>query len=1055
MVSGNFKRPTDTVRRLRAVLLASSALCLASALPAAAQDATWSSTPGSGDYNTAANWTPAAVPTGTASFGLSGVTALSFSANATVGGWTFNALSSAYSFTTSHFLTFTGDGIVINGGSAAITNSSFLSFFNTSTAGSATITNNGSIYLHDNSTAGNANIVNNNVVQFIDASMAGSATIANNGSMYFYNNSTAGRASITNTDTLQFNNSSTAGSASIVNTGSVLFNDSSTAGSASIVNNFGNLSFYNSSKAGSASITSNGNLNFYNTSTADAATITNTDTVQFFSSSTAGNASIVNNSGPILFLDSSKAGTARIINNSGSVEFNDTSSAENATITNNASLTFNFSSTAGSAAITNNSQLLFTANSTAGNATITNTNQLTFDSNTTAGNAIITNSGNVLFDGDSTPGNAQLINTAPGAVINFFSPGPASDGKISAGSIAGNGRFDLNDEELTVGGNNLSTNVTGVLTGTGIATGNSLIKIGTGTLTLSGTNIYTGATEVNGGTLAVNGSIAASSGVTVNSGGTLGGTGTVGNTTIMSGGALAPGNSIGTLTVSGNLTFNSGTTYAVEVSPSAADRTNVSGIATLTGATVQAIALPGSFRAQTYTILNATGGFGGTQFAGITTSGSFAPGARNPHLTYDTTNVFLVLDPGTIVLPQGASANQSSVAGAINAAVERGATPPAGFDALLNMSGTQLGNALGQASGQPGASTAQAGFAATGQFINGVFDGAFGDGPGQGGAVGFAQEEDTANAFAARRQVSREAKDAYAAVTPRDRRAPSFEQRWNVWATAYGGNGRVNGDTTVGTSTTTSRVFGTVAGALYHFAPDTQAGFALGGAGSSFDIANGFGGGRADAFNAAVYARHMWGAAYVAGLLGYSWQDTTTDRIVTISGTDRLHASFQAQALAARLEGGWRHATPMAGITPYAALQTTSFYLPSYGETAALGSNAFALNYAAKNVTATRSELGAKFDKAMLVQGGVVTLKARTAWVHDWNTDRSATAIFQTLPGATFTVNGAQPAANAALVSSSAEMKWHNGWSLAANIDGEFSRTTASYTGTGSVKYTW
>jgi uncharacterized protein with beta-barrel porin domain len=212
---------------------------------------------------------------------------------------------------------------------------------------------------------------------------------------------------------------------------------------------------------------------------------------------------------------------------------------------------------------------------------------------------------------------------------------------------------------------------------------------------------------------------------------------------------------------------------------------------------------------------------------------------------------------------------------------------------------------------------------------------------------------------------------------------------------------------------------------------------------------------RADAFNAAVYARHNIGAAYVAGLLGYSWQDTTTDRTVTISGTDRLHASFKAQALAARLEGGWRYATPMVGITPYAAVQTTSFYLPSYGETATLGSDAFALNYAARTTTATRGEFGAKFDKAMLVQGGVVTLKAKAAWVHDWNTDRSATAIFQTLPGATFTVNGAEPAANAALVSLSTEMKWHNGWSLAANVDGEFSRATATYAGTGSVRYAW
>src|SRR5438477_6657366 len=75
------------VRRWLASLLASSALCMA-ALPAAAQDATWLLAPGSGDFNTAANWTPGTVPTGTAFFGTSGVTAVSFSAGTTVGGWT-------------------------------------------------------------------------------------------------------------------------------------------------------------------------------------------------------------------------------------------------------------------------------------------------------------------------------------------------------------------------------------------------------------------------------------------------------------------------------------------------------------------------------------------------------------------------------------------------------------------------------------------------------------------------------------------------------------------------------------------------------------------------------------------------------------------------------------------------------------------------------------------------------------------------------------------------------------------------------------------------------
>ncbi|MDO9412062.1 MAG: autotransporter domain-containing protein [Pseudolabrys sp.] len=573
-----------------------------------------------------------------------------------------------------------------------------------------------------------------------------------------------------------------------------------------------------------------------------------------------------------------------------------------------------------------------------------------------------------------------------------------------------------------------------------IISGAGTVRVEAGTTSLTANNTYTGATTVDGGTLAVNGSIASSVLTTVNTGGALGGTGTVGATTIASGGTLAPGNSIGTLSVNGALTFNAGSTYAVEVSRTAADRTNVTGTATLSGATVNAVALPGSFRGQTYTILNATGGLGGTQFAGLTGS-SFAPGARNPHLTYDANNVFLVLDAGTIQLPGGIGGNQSGVAGGINNAVENGGTPPAGFDVLLDVTGAQLTNALGQVSGQPGASTAQTSLAATGQFINGVLDSAVGDGEGQGGALGYAQAP----------KISREAKDAYAAVTPRDRIA-TFDARWNVWASVYGGNSRVAGDATAGTSTTTSRTFGTAAGASYRFTPDTQAGFALGGAGANFSLDGGFGSGKADIFNAALYARHTIGAAYVAGLLGYSWQDTTTDRNVL---GEQLHASFKAQALSGRLEGGWRFATPSLGITPYAALQTTTFYLPAYGETATSSPGIFALNYEPKTITATRGELGAKFDKAMLVKGGTVTLKAKAAWAHDWNTDRAATAVFQALPGSTFTVNGAQPSANAALLSLGAEMTWHNGWSFAGSVDGEFSRTTASYAGKGRVRYAW
>ena len=63
--------------------------------------------------------------------------------------------------------------------------------------------------------------------------------------------------------------------------------------------------------------------------------------------------------------------------------------------------------------------------------------------------------------------------------------------------------------------------------------------------------------------------------------------------------------------------LTSAAAYIVEVSPTQADRTNVTGTATLAG-TVQAVFGPGSYIARTYTILSAAGGRSGT-FGSLTT----------------------------------------------------------------------------------------------------------------------------------------------------------------------------------------------------------------------------------------------------------------------------------------------------------------------------------------------------------------------------------------------------------------------------------------------------
>lgn len=214
---------------------------------------------------------------------------------------------------------------------------------------------------------------------------------------------------------------------------------------------------------------------------------------------------------------------------------------------------------------------------------------------------------------------------------------------------------------------------------------------------------------------------------------------------------------------------------------------------------------------------------------------------------------------------------------------------------------------------------------------------------------------------------------------------------------------------------------------------------------------------------AGVYSSTRWNAGYFSAALASAWHRVATDRTVTIAGTDRLTGDFDARALGARLEGGWRFEPPggllgPAGlsVTPYAALQLQSVHTDAYAERATVGSNAFALAYTAQAATDTRSELGAWADtRRALENGNLLTLRGRTAWVHDFNPDRSINAVFQVLPGAAFTVNGAAAPRNAALTSAVAELKLRNGVVLSGRFDGEFGSHSSTYAGTGTVRYAW
>ena len=854
--------------------------------------------------------------------------------------------------------------------------------------------------------------------------------------------------------------------------------NANTTGITSITNDFGAFlpgltTFLNATSAGTIAITNIhggetdfGILGSTDTATAAHATIMNKfgGVTTFNAMTTAGNATITNQShGSTIFFDNSSAGNATITNNSFSSVFGfpiglgffDNSNAGTATITNNGSIAFGFpggfdTASAGQANITNNSggRLQFDAFATAGKATITTNNggAVAFFDASSAGHATITtNSGGATFFFDNSTGlNAQFITNGTGFVDFSGSLGPNSDGRISAGSIAGSGTYYIGaGNTLTVGSNNLSTAVSGVIADffCGCSPGpGSLEKVGTGTLTLSGINTYTGTTTVFGGVLDVEGSIASSFLTTVNAGGALGGAGIVGNTVIAPGGIFVPGNGPpgSSMTVAGNLAFQSGALYLVTLNSTASTFAHVTGNATLAG-TVGAAFLPGSEVMKQYMILTANGGVSGG-FAG---AGLAAPsGGLVATLSYDPTHAYLnfAVDFGAV---PGLNVNQRNVGTALTNFFNANGGIPVSF-ATLTPGG------LTQASGELATGSQQATFDAMNLFL-GLLTDPFVAGRGAGPTTGASAP----TGYASTQNVGA-ARDAYAMFTKAPL-AQTYDPRWSVWASGFGGSQTTDGNAAVGSNTSTSSVFGTAVGADYIFSPRTVAGFALAGGGTNFSVA-GSGSGHSDLFQAGAFVRHTVGPAYISAALAYGWQDITTNRTVTVAGTDQLRAQFNANAFSGRLEGGYRFVAPWVGgigITPYAAAQFTTFDLPAYAEHAIAGSNAFALGYNAKDVTDTRSELGIRTDKSFGMPDGILTLRGRLAWAHDYNPDRSIAATFQTLPGASFVVNGAAQASDSALVTASVEKHWLNGWSAAATFEGEFSDVTRSYAGKGVVRYQW
>jgi outer membrane autotransporter protein len=495
---------------------------------------------------------------------------------------------------------------------------------------------------------------------------------------------------------------------------------------------------------------------------------------------------------------------------------------------------------------------------------------------------------------------------------------------------------------------------------------------------------------------------------------------------------------VGTITVNGNLLFNPGSLYLVEVFGNTADRTNVTGTATLAG-TVAAVNTGGNLT-NTYTILSAAGGVTGT----FNTLAPFGfPSFLTPSLSYTANTVQLNLTSGISNTP-GLTGNEAAVAATLDASFNRGlGTLPA----LFGLTVAQLPAAMDALSGEGISGTQETAFGADRMFISTMMaQGAFWR---NGEAI-----DVNGVAYAATTPL------AYAPVLKAPPKAPlAFEPRWRAWATAYDGIWHLNGEAGIGSDNLRHATGGFAGGFDYQFAPDMLAGVAMGGSSSTFSVPSRLTSGHLEGGHLGAYGVKTWGSFYAAGAVSVSaFHNDTSRTIAGVGPTEFATGSFGSDLISGRLEVGSRYTFGWLAATPFAAVQVSELWQSGFAETGLPppGAGVLGLTENAVRATSLPSFLGAQFDTRYLFANGMLfTPYARLSWVHEFNPTRDVTGSFIALPGTQFTVDGPRAARDAGKVEVGAKLAITRAVSAFASFDGEFSSRSQAYAGKGGVRVSW
>lgn len=660
---------------------------------------------------------------------------------------------------------------------------------------------------------------------------------------------------------------------------------------------------------------------------------------------------------------------------------------------------------------------------------VTNRNDLLTLTGTISGTGSLTNigGGTTLLTANNTYNGGTTINNGAIQLGNGGETGSVT-GAVSVGS----------DGSLVINRSNDFTLVT-ELSGTG-----NVRQIGPNVTTLQGNSCaFTGTTTVTNGKLIVNGCLGGT--VVVENGGSVGGDGTIGGgtgtgggagggnggtVTIGNGGTFSPGGdgTTGQTTITTNLSIASGAIYIVNVNAAGqSDHTQVNGLATITGGTVQVVAAAGEYRPVTrYTIMTANGGvtLGGDNqgFDAVTSNLAFL----TPTLDYDPNHVYLTMTRNNVSFETvSQTPNQINVGRAIETLNPGNPL----YDAVVGLDTEAARKAFADLSGEIHATLLGSGIESSLTLQDAVTNRM---------RVAFGRAGGTAT------QSTIEIGDGGFTAEPETQAAV-------VWGTVYGSSRSTSSDGNASAADAKS------GGIINGFDMVLDGGmfdeWRIGGVAryetSSLSVDDRSSSAQADSYSLGVYGGGNAGQFnFNLGAL-YTLMDVTTDRDVTIgSFSDSLSADYTIGVSHLFGEVAYQMDVDGSTIEPFAGVA----YVRAKGGSYAEDGGAAALSSSGDSFSTAFTTLGVRAQTTFEIDDGLaITSKASVGWRHAYNDIPDARLAFAGQSG--FEMQGLPIGKDALLLDFGVETKLSENVSVGLNYSGQFS--SGSSQNTGKVTLDW